>query len=459
MLPLLVLFGTLAGAWYLLIVRPQKDQQTRHGRLVERLQVGDHVLTVGGIYGRVTALDGAGVVLELAPGLTSRIATDGIARIVHDAEAALPEPHTVSAAPAAPAHVNPPATEQVMQHQQHPHQHQQHPQPGVAPHHVVQQPPMPQHVHAPVPYGQPVHAQPVQYAQPTPVPASAQVAPPPPPQQHHPHEPQHATTLRAQVVPNIPTFQPRPWQDVAPVQQAPQAQYVAPTLPPPPAIVAPPMQVHAPFAQHTAPPAATYAAAPAPSHHVQQPPVQSMPPQQVQPVQYAVPVQQQLAHPVTAPPALAAQEHTRRHSGAPKGMGSSLRLDDPSLRDTMSRARQERAGLAQEYERATAALVDLTPDPVVQHMPVSVGHAPQPELFVHGTPATQQYPAPVRPPAAGHGMPRPGVAPPPPDQIDPALQGAFQRRTPLTAPAAPAAMPAAVGVGDHAGAHAHAHSH
>ena len=90
MLPLLVLLGTIAGAWYLLIVRPQKDQQTRHGRLVERLQVGDHVLTVGGIYGRVAAMEGSGMVLELAPGLTTRITTDGIARIVHGGEAALP---------------------------------------------------------------------------------------------------------------------------------------------------------------------------------------------------------------------------------------------------------------------------------------------------------------------------------------------------------------------------------
>src|SRR5262245_2834063 len=104
MLPLLVLLASVAGAWYLLIVRPQTTSQQRHTELVERLRVGDHVMTVGGIYGRVAGIDAAGVALDLGAGVTTRIATDGIARIVSEVEAGL---HHAPAAVQAPAEAAP----------------------------------------------------------------------------------------------------------------------------------------------------------------------------------------------------------------------------------------------------------------------------------------------------------------------------------------------------------------
>ena len=137
-------------------------------------------------------------------------------------------------------------------------------------------------------------------------------------------------------------------------------------------------------------------------------------------------------------------ERVRRHSRAPKGMGSSLRLDDPSLRDTISRARDERAGLADEYRKLTAPLVDVgTPEghaPVQQHhamapQPVLVGHDPNgvPLFATPGVPGVHaQYPAPARP--MEHqvgGVPRP-VVQAPHGAVDPALSStsAFQRPTP-----------------------------
>src|SRR4051812_19547272 len=90
MLPVLVFFGTLAAAWYLLITRPQRLQHGQHESLVGRLAIGDHVMTVGGLYGRVHAVEGRTVVVELGPGLVTRVNMDGIARIVAPGEAPLP---------------------------------------------------------------------------------------------------------------------------------------------------------------------------------------------------------------------------------------------------------------------------------------------------------------------------------------------------------------------------------
>ena len=434
MLPLLVLLGTIAGAWYLLIVRPQKDLQTRHGRLVEQLQVGDHVLTVGGIYGRVAAIEGSSVVLELAPGLTSRIATDGIARIVHGGEAALPM-STTGGAGTVDVAPNPPQARDTDMHQ-HPHADQ------------------PQHA-APAPQ-QPHFAAPTYVA-----PATPYTAPPAPaPVQHAPVAAPVATT-HAPVGSSIPTFEPRPWGDVAPVNAQPayaQPIYAQPIYAQAPSHVSAP--VHAPAPTFTQP---VYAAAPMPLH---QPFAPQVAPQVQQ--QYAQPAMAMVAPVVVthAPtPATVVQpahhphhvveplvepapgERARRHSRAPQGMGSTLRLDDPSLADTMGRAREERAGLAVEYRKLVAPLVDVgNPQEHQLQQPAPVDHAhAQQQLVGHdpngvplyatpGAPVAQpiaQYPMPARVEPA-HGMPRPVVVAPHGD-VDPALMSnAFQRRTPYT---------------------------
>lgn len=81
----------LAGAWYLLIMRPQRNQHENHVSLVGALRVGDHVMTIGGIFGRVESMHGDSILLEVAPGITARVVSEGIARIV-DA----PDPRTLA---------------------------------------------------------------------------------------------------------------------------------------------------------------------------------------------------------------------------------------------------------------------------------------------------------------------------------------------------------------------------
>jgi preprotein translocase subunit YajC len=69
---------------WLIVVRPQKKRQNQQQQMLEELHVGDEVLTAGGIYGTVTALDENEVTVEIAPNTTVRVARRAIAGITHD---------------------------------------------------------------------------------------------------------------------------------------------------------------------------------------------------------------------------------------------------------------------------------------------------------------------------------------------------------------------------------------
>jgi len=50
---------------WLLLIRPQRQQARRHQEMLSSLKVGDEVVTAGGIYGEVTAIDDDRVQLEI----------------------------------------------------------------------------------------------------------------------------------------------------------------------------------------------------------------------------------------------------------------------------------------------------------------------------------------------------------------------------------------------------------
>jgi preprotein translocase subunit YajC len=79
--PLLWL-ALMFGAFYLLLLRPQRRQVTAHRELMASLAVGDEVMTMGGIFGRINHLDDEVVDLEVSPGTSLRIARSAISRKV-----------------------------------------------------------------------------------------------------------------------------------------------------------------------------------------------------------------------------------------------------------------------------------------------------------------------------------------------------------------------------------------
>ncbi len=75
---LLLMFAVL----YLLLIRPQRQQQRRHAEMLDQLKVGDEVITAGGIYGDVTGIEPDRVALEIAEDVEIEVAKRAIASIV-----------------------------------------------------------------------------------------------------------------------------------------------------------------------------------------------------------------------------------------------------------------------------------------------------------------------------------------------------------------------------------------
>jgi preprotein translocase subunit YajC len=67
--------------WFLLI-RPRQRQLRKQQSEVARLEVGDEILTAGGIYGTVTAVDGDEVLVRIAPELEVRVARRAVAGVL-----------------------------------------------------------------------------------------------------------------------------------------------------------------------------------------------------------------------------------------------------------------------------------------------------------------------------------------------------------------------------------------
>ncbi|MGI9539065.1 MAG: preprotein translocase subunit YajC [Miltoncostaeaceae bacterium] len=73
------------GLVYFIGVRPMRRRRRELTAISDRLQPGDDVLTVAGIYGTVTEIeDGETVLLEIAEDLDIRIAKSAISTILTD---------------------------------------------------------------------------------------------------------------------------------------------------------------------------------------------------------------------------------------------------------------------------------------------------------------------------------------------------------------------------------------
>jgi preprotein translocase subunit YajC len=81
-LPILLIVG-----FYFLLIRPQRNRQRQQQALVASLEVGDEVMTNGGIFGTIVDIDDDEgiVIVEIAPGTRIRMLRQGIAqRFVED---------------------------------------------------------------------------------------------------------------------------------------------------------------------------------------------------------------------------------------------------------------------------------------------------------------------------------------------------------------------------------------
>ena len=82
-----VFLALLIAVFYFLLIRPQKRRVEQHQKLVGSVDVGDEIVTIGGLYGTVTAIGDDDFELEPSPGTTLRFVKSAIARrITEDLE-------------------------------------------------------------------------------------------------------------------------------------------------------------------------------------------------------------------------------------------------------------------------------------------------------------------------------------------------------------------------------------
>lgn len=74
-----IYLAVLVAAFFFLIVMPQRRRMTAHRALMATLEPGDDVVTTGGLYGSIRALDESTVELEIAPGIVVTVARGAIA--------------------------------------------------------------------------------------------------------------------------------------------------------------------------------------------------------------------------------------------------------------------------------------------------------------------------------------------------------------------------------------------
>jgi preprotein translocase subunit YajC len=79
---LFILMGLMLVAMYFLMIRPQQRRRREVEAMQSAISPGDQILTIGGLYGTVQAIDDESVTLEVAPGVTNRYARGAIGKVV-----------------------------------------------------------------------------------------------------------------------------------------------------------------------------------------------------------------------------------------------------------------------------------------------------------------------------------------------------------------------------------------
>jgi preprotein translocase subunit YajC len=86
----LIMIVLLIGAMYFLMIRPQSKRRREAAQMQGTLRAGDEIVTIGGLYGTVTAVDDDSFSLEVAPDVVVRYTKGAVARVVSKS----PEPET-----------------------------------------------------------------------------------------------------------------------------------------------------------------------------------------------------------------------------------------------------------------------------------------------------------------------------------------------------------------------------
>ena len=77
----LIVMVLMLAVMYVLMIRPQRQRQAQQQSMIDGANVGDDVLTTGGIYGTISQAEGDDIVVEIASGVTVHMTRRGIAAV------------------------------------------------------------------------------------------------------------------------------------------------------------------------------------------------------------------------------------------------------------------------------------------------------------------------------------------------------------------------------------------
>lgn len=81
-IPLILIFAIM----YFLMIRPQQKRLKAHREMVAAVKKGDHVVTQGGILGKVTSVRDEELEVEISQGVRVRLVRSTLAQVVNKTE-------------------------------------------------------------------------------------------------------------------------------------------------------------------------------------------------------------------------------------------------------------------------------------------------------------------------------------------------------------------------------------
>ena len=79
-LTFLISLGLMVAVFYFLLIRPQQRRVRQQRDLIGSLDVGDEVVTIGGIFGRIQEMDDESITLDVGGGTRIRFLKQAVAR-------------------------------------------------------------------------------------------------------------------------------------------------------------------------------------------------------------------------------------------------------------------------------------------------------------------------------------------------------------------------------------------
>jgi preprotein translocase subunit YajC len=76
----------LVALFYLLLIRPGRRRQAVQNQMIASIELGDEIVTAGGLYGYVRELGDDELLVEIAPGTNVRIARRAVAAVLEPDE-------------------------------------------------------------------------------------------------------------------------------------------------------------------------------------------------------------------------------------------------------------------------------------------------------------------------------------------------------------------------------------